>query len=466
MRRALLAAACLIAGATAAAGQALTIFFSTDGTETARSGAGGTLAAPGNHAGVFRDEELLAVSPAPAGPDAAAIVSSLSFAAWFGDDDGDGSFTERVAGNLDALALVAGAPNPPTLFDFWLSFSDDAGPLGYVAGQIIRDGDVFRLLPGGGVTFLVTEAQLAVAMGTTADFDVNGFVVNTNGDIYWTMTTTQSVNGVSLEDGGVARLPASGYVAGTGGVVQSVTPASAQVALHEVHVNVFYYVAGQGTVGDLDGIALAPGGGTFQGPNGAVPNLWFVGDSPTSGPTIVSTVGGGTIPVVNGVAMTGGLAFGLAATDYAGGANSTLTGIAWAPWTLAARPRVLDMEEAGLLTPGTLRLDAAGFAPGPNFHLFANVAVAAPSGVFTPRTVIPPGLGLGGAGSFPVLFVDDFADPLFQFLLALSPVTVGSLGYASMSFVLPAVPPGIALSFQALDASNLAVSHPVIVVTL
>jgi hypothetical protein len=464
--RTLLAMLILAAAAAPMAAQAMTIYFSTDGTEGARSGAAGTTTYPGNAAATFRDEQILAISPSTSGPDAVAVASSYTWASWFGDEDGDGNYTERVAGNLDALALVSGAASPPTIFDFWISFSDDVGPFGFLPGTILRDGDVFRLLPGGGVAHFVTEAQLAVAMGTTVDFDVNGFVVNpANGDLYWTMTTTVPVNGIALEDGGIVRLPASGYTPRPDGTVLSVVPGAAQIALHEVHVNVFYFVAGMGTVGDLDGIALAPQGGTFQGPNGTLPNFWFVGDSPTSGPTIVSTVGGGTIPVVNGVAMTGGLAFGLSATDLGGLPNSTLTALAWSSSTLATRPRVLDMRDAALETPGNLKLDAAGFAPGPNLHIFANLGVASPAGSFTPRTALPGTSPLAGAGSFRVLFVDDLFDPLFAFTAMLPPVSVDALGYGSVSYPLPALPVGIAITVQAIDATNLALSHPVIVVT-
>lgn len=459
------AMAALVLGVSAG-GQGFSIFFSTDGTEVAFSGAGGSLAAPGNYAAVFRDEGVLMLSPGP-GRSAAPCATRASWAAYFGDEDGDANFTEGVAGVVDVVHLASGASNPPGIFDFFVSFSDDAGPLGVLGGLTIRDGDIFRPLPGGGVQFFITEAQIKAAMNTTADLDVNAFMRNpANGDLYWSLTTTQLVNGISVDDGGVVRLPASGYVATPDGRVASVTTGAAQIALHEVHVDIFYFVAGQGTVGDLNGIALAPTGGTFLGPNGVtLPNLWFVADSPTSGPTIVSTVNGGSVPVINGVSMTGGPAFGLGATDFAGGPNSTIASFTWAAFDLATKPRVLSLADAALLTPGTLKIDYGGGVPGPNLYLFANIAVASPAGAFTPRTAVLAGTPLAVPGGFRELYVDDFSDPLFLFLATLPPLTVDALGHASISFPIPATPPGLALSVQGIDASNLALTTPIVVVT-
>jgi hypothetical protein len=467
VNRSLLLLLALAATPVPVSGQALSIFFSTDGTEVARSGAGGSAASPGNPAAIFRDEEVLMVSPAPAMPSAVACAHRTTWAAFFGDEDGDSNFTESIAGNLDALHLPPGSPNPPSIFDLYVSFSDDCGPLGATGGVFIRDGDVFRILPGGGVLHFITETQIQLAMNTSADLDVNGFTVNPlNGDLFWTMTTTQAVNGTSLEDGGLVRLPASGYVAASDGRVLSVTPGSAQIALHEVHLNVFYFVAGLGAVGDLDGVAIAPTGGTFTGPGGiTLPNFWFVADNPPMGPAIVSTVGGGTIPLINGVSMIGGPAFGLGATDYQGGNNSTITALAWAPFSLATRPRSLTMFDPALVTPGPLTIGYGGGVPGPNLYLFANFAISSPAGASTPRTTAGLGFPLAVPGGFPELYVDDFYDPLFSFTAMLPPLVVDSDGYASVSFFIPVTPPGLALVIQGIDTTNLALTTPVVVVS-
>lgn len=458
-----LAAVALLLPALAAQGSSL--FFSMNGTETAASGAGGTLAAPGNYAAIFRDEAVLMVTPA-AGSNAAACADRPTWAAYFGDDDGDGDFVEGVIGHIDALHLRPGATNPPSLFDFWISVSDDVvGPLGSLGSTTVRDGDVFRVLPGGGVQRYITETQVGQAMNSAVNFNVDGFVRNeANGDLFFSLTTSVTIAGATLEDGGVLRIPGTGYVTAPDGTVASVTTGSAQIVLHEVHVNIFFALSGQGAVGDLKDIALAPGGGTFTGNAGIqVPNMWFCGDTATGGAVVVSSIGG--IASLNGVPLLGGAAFGLRPTDFSGLTNSNLTGLALGSIALAGTPRFLSISDPALFTPGTLKLDAAGCTPGPNLFLFANLAVAAPAGSFTPRTPVAAGWSINVPAGFRELYVDDFTDPFFLFMLNLPPLTVDAGGYASLSFAVGAIPPGLALSVQGLDTAALAVTTPVILVS-
>ena len=448
--------------------QGVPLFFSMNGTETAASGAGGSFASPGNYAAIFRDEAVLMATPGATGSTAHACFDRATWAAFFGDDDGDGSFAEGVIGHVDALRLRAGAANPPTIFDFWVSFSDNiVGPFGSLLGVALYNGDVFRLIPGGGVQHFITEVQLGQAMNTIENFDVDGFTVDpATGDLYFSLTSTETVNGVSLEDGGVLRIPASGYVAAPDGTVLSVTTGAAQIVLHEVHVNILFAIAGQGAVGDLRDFTLAPAGGTFTGFGGLqLPNLWLCGDTATGGAVVVSSEGGGTIANLNGTQLLGGAAFGLWPTDFQGFQNSNLTGLTLGSAPLADTPRFLSIAAHGITTPGTLTLDAGGCTPGPGLYLFANVAVGGPAGAFTPRTPIPTGSPVATPGGFRELYVDDFGDPLFQLGLIIPPLLVDAAGYASISFALPAIIPGVAVALQALDLPALALTTPVIIAT-
>ncbi len=447
-------------------GQVATVFFSTNGTEVASGGAGGTSLAPGNQAAVLRDEAIAMVSPA-AGSRAVACAHRTTWAALFGDDDGDGDFVEGVIGKIDALWLPPGTPNPPSAFDFWISVSDDlVGPMGGLMGSTIRDGDVFRALPGGGVQVYLTEALAGQAMANAMDFNIDGFARNAaNGDLYWSMSTTQTVNGISVEDGGLIRLPGTAYILGANGTITSVTPGAAQIALHEVHVNIIYTVAGQGLVGDLRDFALDPLGGTFTATGGiTIPNFWLCGDTAATQASIVSTRNGGLIPQVNGVSMIGGPAFGLAATDYGGLPNSSLTGLEWSATPLTTMPRTLTVGNALITTPGDLKLDLAGNTGSSAYLVLANFGVTAPAGAFQGLTPVLAGSNLAVVGGFRSLLVDDFLDPLFNFTLALPPVITNAQGYGSVTYPLPLITAGLGLLLQGIEVSTLALTTPVLVV--
>lgn len=445
-------------------GQGFTVFFSMDGTETSASGAGGNATTPGNWTAVFRDESVL-MTTIGSGAVAQACAPEPAWATWFGDEDGDGNYTEGVVGNLDALHPLAGGASPPTLFDFWVSFSNDAGPGAILGTTAVSDGDVFRVTPGGGVVPFITEAQVKLAMNTSTDLDVNGFTVDpVTGDLFWTLTTTQTVNGIMVQDGGLVRLPSSSYVANADGTVASVTVGGAQIALFEFHLDLFYSNAGLGSVGDLDGIAIDPAGGTFSGPGGfMLPNLWFAADN-GSGPAIVSSIGLGTVATRAGVSFSAAGALGLSPTDFQGGANSTVTALAWESAAMPTTIRVLDTGTTDIITPGTLTIDAGGFTPGPNCLMVARFAEVTPPGSFSARTPV-----IGGpfhqSGAHRELYIVDFTDPIVQMTLPNPPAIVDSQGHASRSFSVPPAPIGIGFIVQAYDVATGAISTPLTVVT-
>jgi len=443
-----------------------TLFFSMEGTECAFNSLGGNVASPGNWAAVFRNEAILMISPA-SGASANSCADRATWTAHFGDDDGDSNYTESILGRVDALHLRAGAANPPSVFDFWLSATDDViGPFGSTGFNTVLDGDIFRILPGGGVERFLSEAQVASAIGTFGNINVDAFAVNdATGDIYLSFSTPVTIGGVVLEDGGLARIAGNNITLSPALTVASVVPGSAEIVLPESYVNIYFLLAGQGSVGDLHDIALAPGGGTFNGLGGiTLPNMWFTGSTSTTGAVVVTTTGG--VASLNGVALQGGPAFGLRPTDFTGLPNSHISGLAVGPATLTQKPRFLSISDPGLITPGTLKLDASGCTPGPNLVLLANAATAWPPGLATGRTATALIPLTFGAGSFAELFVDDFSDPMFVFTSAMPPLNVSAAGYASLSVPMPLVAPGFAISLQGIDVSSMSLTTPVVVVTL
>ena len=444
------------------------LVFSMDGTELAASPAGVGMT---NETAIFSDDSILNVSPNPFAPVFA--VASADFGTWaayFGDDDGNGSYTGSIIGDVDALYMPPGGSLPASIFNVFLSFQVDVAPGGILtnSGVGIDDGDVVRLLPRGGFVPFILRTQIADAMATTStSIDVNGFSVDSsNGDIYLTFTATQSVNGTSASDGSVIRIPGSGYIANPDGTVQSVTTGSAEIVLSEADVDAIFLNAGLNGITDCFGIAMDPFGGTFLSPQTgtAMANLWLVDDDASDGPSIVTTSGGGGIATLGPSIFNDPASLGLAPTNFFGGAVGNLSALTFFGSPLPARPLHLDTFPLAVTTPGTVTIDVSGGSPGPNVMLIAKFGEASIPASFTYRwsiflSMLPM---FDVPGGFDELYINDNTDILTLTLMQAPPLVVDADGYASRSFTVPALPPGMAVAFQAYDISTEALSTPII----
>lgn len=457
-----------------------TFTFTMSSTHMAASGAGGTSSAPGNETAIFGDDSILLVFPDGTQPYTAHECSDFgTWAAYFGDEDADGFYAGSIVGEIDALWVPPGAPSPANLFDVFLSFQVDTGSAGTIFGGPVDDADVVRLKPRGGFVPFIVREQVAVAMGLTsptaiAALDVDAFTVHdATGDVYWSLTATSTVNGVSLQDGGVIRLPASAYVANPDGTVGPVTFGGAQIALHETDVDAFFAAAGRAPVAELTGLEIDPAAGTFVAASTGLllPHLLFTSEAAANGPAIVTTRGGGQVLEINGIVFDNGPALGLAATDFAGGPVGTLSALAVRNSFLIDTPRMLDTFPLGITTPAILRIDAGGATPNDFVLLVAKMGQGSAPGGYTSRHDIfeptnPIHLVLTGPGRFYEFYPYDFGDGLVIVTLLDGPLSTDGLGHASRTYSVPALPPGIAFAFQYLDLANLALSTPVIPVTL
>lgn len=337
-------------------------------------------------------------------------------------------------------------------------------------GLPIQDGDVVRLLAGGSVTWLITEAQIVAAMnGSVTNIDVNGFTVNpSNGDLYWTLTASADVNGTPIGDGGVIRLRGINYVANPDGTVASVTPGAAEIVLSESDVDGFFLAAAGTPVNELDGLALDPAGGSFTslGTGKTMPNLWMTADNAAVGPAIVTSASGGAYASQGGITFNSGPALGLGNVAFDGGPVSTLTALAWRSGAATTTPRFLTIHDLAVSAPGVMKLDIGGGTPSGSFLLVGKIPNVTGIGGFTSRLpVLPFFPSIAGPGSFPELYIDNAADPIFQFLAFDPPILLDPQGYGSRSWNLPAAPAGLGFAFQGIDLGNLALSTPVIPVT-
>ncbi len=435
---------------------------------------------PVNPAIAFTNQTIALVDPSSTATNTAyAISDTATWAAWLGDSDGDGNYAESIILSVDAIDLPAGSRNPPTIFDFLVSFQNDIGSTGALNGVLVRDGDVVRLRPGGGVTPFMTETQFISAIGNLAPttFDIDAFAIDpATDDIYFSVDADTLVAGFTLRrDGDLYVIRSSNYTLGANGSVTSVVPGSAQVALAESAVNARFTAAGlTGGLLDLKAIEIDPRGGTFTSSAGVCPNLLFCGDNTAHGATIVSTVGGGTVFSLQGdnnqqIVFNNPLRLGILNNPGSFQFN-TIANLAIGVGFLETTPRFLDTDSVGYQTPGVLRLDMTGLAPNAPVLLLARHGTTSPSGTITSRldidTVSFPGINLDRAGGFRELYLIDPADSIFNLSLSLPALIADANGRATRTFNVPFLNPGIGFCFQAFDTSNTTLTTPVIPVTI
>lgn len=456
-----------------------TVVFAMESTHMASNGVGGTTTSPGNQAAVFGDDSIIMVVPDSSIPYTAYECSDFAlWAAYFGDVDNDGLYGESIVGEVDAIHVPMTAPNPLNIFDVFLSFQVDIPGGGTLNGTPIDDADVVRLLPRGGFVPFIVRSQIAAAQNLTTTssisaLDVDAFAVDeATGDIYWSLTATSTVNGGTVEDGGVIRLRATNYVANPNGTVASVTTGGAEVVLREADVDLVFVTAGLAPVVEVTGLEIDPLGGTFTSVTTGLtmPNLLITSENAINGPAIVTSRLGGQILDLLGVTMNSGPALGLAPTNFAGNPVGTLTALALRSIPLQDTPRMLDIFPTAYTTPNTINFDVGGATPNDFVVLAGVIGEGSTPGSETPRYNIfeptnPLHLLFTGDGRFYEYYILNPFDGLFQLTVADGPLAVDSAGYARRSYPVPALPPGIAFAFQYADLFTLALSTPVVAVT-
>ncbi|MCR9246547.1 MAG: hypothetical protein NXI31_16055 [bacterium] len=409
-----------------------------------------------NQAHIVSDDGLMTYAPMGPRPFALPLVDGSTWAAFFGDEDNDGDHGETIIGSLDAVHVPRNAPCPPSMFDVWVSVQTGTDAGGYL-GAAVTDGDIFRLTPSG-VEIFISQAQITAAgvAPSTSNVDVDGFAIDeSNGDLYFTFTATTIVSGTSAVDDAVIRIPGGSYTT-TGGLVTSVTANSAEVVMTKAEVDTILTNAGFGAASDLNGIELDPNGGTFVSTSTSktVAHLWLTDDS-SSKDAIISTVSGGVIPSVNGVAMQGAAAFGLRG-GLGGGALGN-------PWSLAFQqqspgnltPMHADVFPFAQTTPTTFDFDCSGATPnGFTVYIFG-FSDAGTAGAFAPRGPAP----IPVSSPSWLEYYPGFPAP------AALVVAADAEGFTTLPLSFPALPPGIGFVCQVGDIGNLVLSSPVIAVT-
>jgi hypothetical protein len=408
------------------------------------------------------DEEIYEVFPLPATSYTARPFLPISLQwHYVGDLDGDGQYVEGSDSGpggssavLDAIFVKAGTIGPVTPRDVFFSLSVASTPLGTLPS------DVFRYAGQGVREVFLTEAQMETATGGTT-LNLDALAQSAAGDLFFSFSLTETLHFGSSEDGDLLYIPSTAITYDGSGNVSAILANSAIRLATESDLEAMVVNSGMreydGTTPstisfELSGLEIDPAGGTWISPvdSLAYPNLlWTWADSSNDG-TIMSTSGGGSIAVINGVSMGSTVATTGAQLGWLPGVSGTSGpgGLALIPvqapqFTLLNFPRNLHTSGDGQTF---VQLQTSGGVPSGFTILAWSVESAVPGGTFP-------------AIAAPLPFLGEFG--------MLSPIIIGlfandSLGNtASPLIVLPtAVMSGVNLAAQALDFGTFQLSHP------
>lgn len=374
---ALAAVICMVAftGPVATAQQELS--FTVKRIESTLSGSSGSTL------GTITPEDVAVVSPWTGVYSAETFANHLNFNTFTGDGDGDAFYhSSPMADAIDALDICSPGVFTHTLRDLFFSTKK---PVPCAGGGLIEPGDVSAVAMNAVSNVFIDDLQIRDALGITPNtpfFDIDAITRDNTGSIYLSFEADVPIllGTVMLRDGGVAYIPASA-ITYSGCNVIAVVPLSGNVAFTENEANLMTVnasVADNGgnfiqVIFDLDGLEVDPNGGTFTASGGTFPNLIFSGEYYTGG-GILSTAGGGSIAVINGIPMatafpggpTDGSQVGLAPTGFV----SSLDGLALAAPTCRF---ILDTQFPYMPGPGFFNFTAGGADPFQPVYYYARI---------------------------------------------------------------------------------------------
>ncbi len=469
-----------------------TLLFSTKATETTLSGTGGLAVLSQLGA---RSVAVYRPGSASGGQASAEkFLPAIAVQTLAGDEDGDGdAHTPDLTGGIDAVMVkpyhpLAGRPSqewrprttPVNAQEVFFSVIDDVGT--NVSGAPgLRGGDCGRFVRNaagnGQVEHFLRAEQIIAALGITdrqtgrriqpKDLQLDAITVSVDGQIFLSFEDDHvlSLGGgaVLLEDGGVAWIPASAWIADAAGNVQSVVAGGGRIALPEGRVDAMVVNAGIAdvagvcatTIVDTDGLAIDPRGGSFnvswQGQVFSAPNLMLSGETLTGG-GVISTESGGRIARLGAHALAeacGAVTDGKQVGVFDSGSVGSLDG-------LEVLPRRTCRFALGTPTPlslgSSIEVEVATDLPVAGVFLLFGVSTlpVSPSIDFTPWSP--------GNRCFPELYPAVLAGPsVFVPTPAHAPTgQAGSFG----PVVLPAIVPGVVVQAAAVTAVGVELSTP------
>ncbi len=414
-------------------------------------------------AGTLLDDEIGLVTPLPGAAYGASPFLSLSTQwAFLGDHDADGDFVESgsaAPGNEPDAILIHRLRPAPAVWgprDVFVSKASDLT-------RAWEDGDVFRFSGQGTLEFFLTEAQVLVAIGQTGandNVDVDAICMDASGDLFLSFDATETVNGSSAEDGSIVFIPAAAITYDANLDVSSIAAGAAVVLANESDIAALIVASGvrdargatpPTTTSDveLSALEIDPNGGTFTSPldpNLVVPNLLFSWDDADNDGAVLSTAGGGSFAVVNGVPLASAVA--TTGTQLGLIPNATGTDGVFALGLIPPQlpPLVLEnwpTNSYSISSPLYDRQEVAGATPGGVVVFFIDLPVGS---------------------VFPAIAISGFGGDAYGAGLAvpIGVATADANGNAANTIDIPAsiIGGGGALVWEALDLSSLSFAWP------
>lgn len=409
------------------------------------------------------DDDVYEVTPVPGVIPVARPFLPVSYQMHLvGDLDNDGRYvevsTEGPGGSnsIDEIFVKANATAPVSPRDVFISLSAAGTALG------VLPSDVFRFSGQGQREVFLTEAQLMTATGGTS-LNLDALCQSTAGDLFFSFSLTETLTIGSVDDGDLLSIPASAITYDINGNVAAIAANSTvRIAtqtdlLAMINASGFRQATGAvvGTTFDLAGLERDPNGGTWISPvnSQAYPNLLFVWNDTNNDGAIISTSGGGTIAVINGVPMGSTVATqgthlgwtpGLGGTAGTSGPNGFALIPQQAPqFSLVNYPRNLHTQGDGQTF---VQLESSAGTPGGLTIFFWSVEANTPGGAFP--SVPAPSPFLGDIGVSAPIVIGAFPND--------------ALGNSSTPLIVldTSVTAGINLASQALDFTTLRLSTP------
>ncbi len=379
---------------------------------------------------------------------------------WVGDLDADGRYVEVSAegpmgssNSIDEIFVKANTVGPVTPRDVFFSISAASTVMG------LLPCDVVRYAAQGVREVFLTEAQITAATGGTT-LNLDALCQSAAGDLFFSFSLAETLWFGSAADGDLLYIPASAITYdGSGNVTAIATNSAVRIAteanlLAMVNASGFKQATGAavGTIFNLSGLEIDPSGGTWVSPVDTLnyPNLLFVWRDTTNDGAIISTAGGGSIAVINGVSM--GSTIGTQGSQL--GWQPTLSGTsgpgglalipAQAPqFSLLNYPRNLHTMGDGQTF---VQLQASAGTPGGITIFVWSVESAVAGGTFPAIGPIP---GFGGEiGISSIILVGAFVND--------------ALGNSATPLIVLSTPAmsGVNLASQAFDLSTSSFSTP------
>lgn len=128
------------------------------------------------------DDEILVLDPGKAAG-LEVLINRTNWSVLFGDTNRDGVYSDGPT-EIDALVCLNEDRIIHSAFDLGFSLDTDRQ---LVDGRFVRDGDLLRLLPGGKVEVILSEQQLANALQTLDDVDIDGVTRRANGEFLFSL---------------------------------------------------------------------------------------------------------------------------------------------------------------------------------------------------------------------------------------------------------------------------------------